>query len=253
LWLWGWLKGQHISMNFQVSLVALVVIVGLGSTIVQLLSFRRTSKDDLQEPSTPATSLESSKPEKGATPSGGMLYPIKVTLGPTPQVFVSHVRVGFDTLPKGYLNINITFVCCAKDFSLEKPAIGGIAYKRTSIVADPKLPEPKPTILDTPQIENVASLSSLVLPEMSTRFTIHRGLCALHLKQYVSPSDSGAITATTMDPNSRLAFYFDGLLLNLASPDLTISRFPLWDGVSCFRGFSFDRIIATGVSLSVGP
>jgi hypothetical protein len=154
------------------------------------------------------TPQEKSASTSSGTPLGGVLFPIKVTLGPAPQIFVSHMSIEFGTLRDGYIHINITFVCCATGFSLEKIPFGSISMKMAALVADPQIPASQPTRLDPPHIEAVSALSATVLPEMLPRFTVHRGVGVVHLKQYVSPNVGAAITAALFDPKRGLNFIY---------------------------------------------
>jgi hypothetical protein len=185
------------------------------------------------------------------TPSGGGFFTPTITLGPAPQVFVSHIEVAFDSLrTEGCLLFNIGVVACT-NLELEKLAVGGISLKSTALANDAKALEIKSVRLDTPNVFQVAAQPVASLPKEGATFPLYRGVSTVILKQYVAPSVQTSVNIAVANKKQSLEFDFTGLKLNVLVPEVGAIRLPLWDGVTCRPGMAFSRIIS--MSLSVGP
>jgi hypothetical protein len=191
-----------------------------------------------------------------STPSGGVLYAPTVIQGPPPQIFVTQIRAEFGPINDGYIRIDVTFVCCADGFALDKLASGNIIFVTGPVAPSSREQQSQLIELDTPRIEGVTSLSYPTYEQLPSTFPIQRGDCVIHLRQHLSPVEIAAMQAVLLNPftapKRKLDFDFSNLDLNLVYPDASVKRFPLWDGVSCASGYAFNKIAARNVSVSVG-
>jgi hypothetical protein len=192
-----------------------------------------------------------------STPSGGVLYTPTVIQGPPPQIFVTQIRAEFGSINDGYIRIDVTFVCCADGFALDKLASGNIIFATGPVVPSSREQQSQLIELDTPRIEGVVSLSYPTYEQLSSTFPIQRGDCVIHLRQHLSPVEIAAMQVVLVNPitapKRKLDFDFSNLDLNLVYPDASVKRFPLWDGVSCVSGYAFNNIVAQRFSFCRTP
>jgi hypothetical protein len=182
------------------------------------------------------------------TPSGGGVFTPAVTLGPAPQIFVSHIEVAFEALQsEGCILFNIGVVT-RMNLELEKLAVGGIALKSTALTPDAKTLEIKTVRLDTPNVLQVAGQSVIAPPKLGPTFPVYRGVSTVILKQYLAPIVQTYVNMALATKKQILEFDLTGLKLTVLVPEVGNVRLPLWDGVTCRPGIAFSRVVALSAS-----
>lgn len=234
-----------------VGLFTVGLICSLPGWIALYNSFYPQSAERGKAPRSATANAAATQHPADFTPSGSGVFTPAVTLGPAPQIFVSHIEVGFETLQtEGCIMINIGVVACT-NLELEKVAVGGATLKSTALTPDAKAMEIKMVKLDTPSVFQVAGTSAVSPTKEGPTFTIYRGVSTIFLKQYLAPIVHTSVNISLASKKQTLEFDLTGLKLTVLVPEVGNVRLPLWDGVTCRPGIAFSRVVA--LSASIGP
>ncbi|MGE0682756.1 MAG: hypothetical protein AB7P69_17865 [Candidatus Binatia bacterium] len=151
----------------------------------------------------------------------------------SPQVHIGRMMANFRQLEDdGYIQFTIVVICCKFGLTLERAIFGHIYYLGEQSVK-----------LDPPQIES------------SSDFTLRKGESFITLRQHVPRVLALEIIDILKKPEYRFQFHFLSLTLNIISPELGPERLNLWDGMTCFSGVSFGRVLnlqTSGLQVSSG-